>query len=103
MPVPNLTPEQRKAALEKAAQVRRQRAEIKNQLKSGELSLADALARAKKDPLIGKMKVTTLLSSLPGIADAKTAALMNKIGISPTRRVAGLGQVQRRTLLEALS
>ena len=46
MPLPPaLTPEQRQAALEKAAVARRQRAEVKEKLKASSLTLAQLRAR----------------------------------------------------------
>ena len=43
MPLPTLTPEQRKQALAKAAEARKKRAEIKGELKSGKRTLKDVL------------------------------------------------------------
>ena len=99
MALPTLTPEQRKAALAKAAKVRQERAGIKADLKAGKLTLAEVLKRAKKDDVVGKLKVKALLTSLPGVGAAKAAAIMEKIGISETRRLAGLGPVQVKELL----
>ncbi|MDD7465847.1 MAG: integration host factor, actinobacterial type [Actinomycetaceae bacterium] len=97
---PPLTPEQRAAALEKAAHMRRARAQVKADLKSGSLKLSAALAQAKDNDVVGKLKVKALLTSLPGIGVAKADAIMKEIGISATRRVAGLGVVQREKLVE---
>ena len=60
---PQLTPEQRSAALAKAAEARAARAEIKARLKMGSMSLSEALA--SDDPNVGKLKVVSLLESLP--------------------------------------
>lgn len=100
MALPNLTPEQRASALEKAAVARQARAELKKQLKSGELKLSDALKRGDEDEIIGKLKVTALLGSLPGVGIAKTESIMSRIGISPSRRIAALGPHQRQALIE---
>ena len=97
---PQLTPEQRAAALEKAAAARAARAEVKNQLKIGSLSLSDALA--SKDPTIGKLKVVSMLESLPGVGKVKARKIMDEIGIADNRRVQGLGQQQKHALLELL-
>ena len=67
MALPPLTPEQRAAALEKAAAARRERAAVKNRLKYSSGSLAEVLEDGKVDPVIGKMKVTELLESMPGV------------------------------------
>ena len=100
MPLPPaLTPEQRQAALEKAAQARRVRAELKERLKMGSLSLPQLLDDAEKDDIVGKMKVLAVLESLPGVGKVKARRTMEKIGISETRRVRGLGVQQRKELL----
>ena len=96
---PALTAEQRQAALDKAARVRRDRAEVKEKLKMGSLSLSDLLSRAESDETIGKMKVLSVLESLPGLGKVKARRLMETVGISETRRLQGLGANQREALL----
>lgn len=101
MPLPPvLSPDQRKAALEKAAQARRQRAEIKEKLKMGNITLSELLQRAGNDELVGKMKVVSVLESLPGLGKVKARRLMEQIGISETRRLQGLGSNQKEALLK---
>lgn len=97
---PKLTDAQRQAALEKAAQARRVRAETKEQLKTGSLSLAGLFERADNDEMIGKIKVLALLESLPGVGKVKARRTMEEVGIAETRRVQGLGAQQRAKLLE---
>lgn len=96
---PALTAEQRQAALDKAAKVRRERAEVKEKLKMGTLSLSDLLAQAEHDETVGKMKVLSVLESLPGLGKVKARRLMETVGISETRRLQGLGSNQRDALL----
>jgi hypothetical protein len=98
---PSLTPEQRTAALAKAAEARAARAEVKARLKMGSLSLAEALA--SDDPTIGKLKVVSLLESLPGVGKVKARRLMEEVGIADNRRVQGLGDQQKLTLQKKLS
>lgn len=98
---PALTSEQRSAALEKAAKVRRERAEVKDKLKMGSLSLADLLTQADANETVGKMKVVSVLESLPGLGKVKARRLMETVGISDSRRLQGLGAKQREALLEA--
>ena len=97
---PALTPEQRQAALEKAAKVRRERAEVKEKLKLGSLSLAELLEKAEKDETVGKMKVVSVLESLPGLGKVKARRLMETVGISESRRLQGLRAKQRADLLK---
>jgi hypothetical protein len=98
MPLPTLTDEQRKQALEKAAEARRKRAEIKAELKSGTRTLKDILSRSGDDT-VGKMKVSTVLESLPGVGKVRATKIMEKLDISASRRVRGLGAKQREALL----
>jgi hypothetical protein len=98
MPLPVLTDEQRKQALAKAAEARRKRAELKGQLKSGKLTLKDMLSR-QGDDTVGKMKVSTVLESLPGVGKVRARKIMEKLDISASRRVRGLGAKQRDSLL----
>jgi len=100
---PSLTPEQRHAALEKAARARRERAEIKDHLKSGRVTLRELLVKAESDEIVGKMKVLAVLEALPGTGKVKARRLMEHVGISETRRLQGLGAKQREALLEAMA
>jgi len=97
--LPELTPEQRKAALEKAARVRKERAEIKKKLKAGDLKVSDVLNRAG-DEIYGKMTVKSVIESVPGVGKLRAAKIMEEIGISPSRRVKGLGPKQEKALRE---
>jgi len=97
---PQLTPEQRAAALVKAAEARAARAEIKARLKMGSMSLADALSST--DGNVGKLKVVSLLESLPGLGKVKARRIMSDIEIADNRRVQGLGTQQKLKLLELL-
>jgi hypothetical protein len=101
MALPQLTDEQRKAALEKAAAARHARAELREKIKKGEVSLKSVLE--SQDAIASRMKVSALIESLPGYGKAKAAKIMDELGISETRRVKGLGARQREQLLEVLS
>ena len=100
MALPQLTDEQRKAALEKAAAARHARAELRESIKSGKVSHKEVLD--SDDPIAQRLKVSALIESLPGYGKAKAAKVMNELGISSTRRVKGLGGRQREELLETL-
>ncbi|WP_394262411.1 integration host factor, actinobacterial type [Trueperella sp.] len=100
MALPTLTPEERKAALEKAAVARKRRATIKEELKTGGTKLSDVLALAKDDPVVAKLKVTSLLQAMPGVGPAKSASIMETAKISPSRRVGGLGKHQAQRLID---
>ena len=101
MALPQLTPEQRAAALEKAAAARQARAKLREQIKKGDISFAEVMKQSA-DPVVARMKVSTLLESLPGFGKAKAHKIMAELEISESRRVQGLGARQREQLLERL-
>jgi hypothetical protein len=98
---PQLTPEQREAALAKAAAARKARAELKERLKMGSLSLSEVIGQADVDAVIGKTKVLAVIESLPGVGKVKARRTMEEIGIAETRTLKGLGAQQRKALLDA--
>ncbi|MDP8971062.1 MAG: integration host factor [Actinomycetota bacterium] len=100
MPLPELDAEARRQALEKAAEARRQRAELKQQLKSGEIDFAEVLERADSDEVIGKTRVSALLEALPKVGKVRARKLMERLDISPSRRIRGLGANQREKLIK---
>lgn len=97
---PTLTPEQRQAALDKAARVRRARAEMKDRLKMGSITLREVLDSAATDEVAAKTKVLAVLESLPGVGKVKARRTMEEIGIAESRRIRGLGEQQRLKLLD---
>lgn len=99
MPLPPLTPEQRAAALEKAAAARKARAELKVRLKSGATTLADVLDSGETDEAVGKMKVVAVLEAMPKVGKVRAQRIIEELEISPARRVRGLGAKQREALL----
>jgi hypothetical protein len=101
---PSLTPEQRQQALQKAAAARRQRAEVKDKLKIGSLSLSELFEQADRGDdsgkMLAKLKVVSVLESLPGVGKVRARNIMSELDISETRRLQGLGTNQRRSLLD---
>jgi signal recognition particle GTPase len=101
MPLPpQLSPDQRQAALDKAAAARRQRAELKDKLKMGSLTLKELFDQSERDEVVGKMKVVVVLESLPGVGKVRARRIMEEVDISEARRVRGLGEQQRKALLK---
>lgn len=98
MPLPQLSPEQRAEALQKAAAARRVRADLKDRLKRQEMSVGDVLRAGATDDIVGKMRVSAVLEALPGLGKARAQKIMERLEISPTRRVRGLGANQRKAL-----
>ena len=100
MPLPPaLTPEQRQAALQKAAAARRQRAEVKEKLRMGSLTLRELFEQGDRDETLAKLKVVSVLESLPGVGKVRARRLMQELDISESRRLRGLGRNQREALL----
>ena len=78
---PQLTDEQRKQALLKAANSRKRRAEIKFKMKNGEIAIDDILLLAKTEDAIAKMRVKELLGSLSGVGKVRAQSLMERLNI----------------------
>ena len=101
--VPTLTAEQRREALRQAMAARSARKLVLDAIAHEQETIAAVLAWAKTDPVVGRIKVTALLARLPGYGPTRVSALMQRIGIAPSRRVAGLGERQRQALCDALA
>ena len=101
MAIPQLSAEERAKALEKAKEARIKRAQVREDLKSGKLTLKQVVAM-KDDPVVGRMKVSTLIETLPGYGKAKSEKIMNELQIAESRRLRGLGDRQEKALLERL-
>ena len=100
---PRLSPEQRAAALAKAAEARAVRADVREALRAGSTTFAEVLERAKADELVGGIKLKAVLTAIPGLGKVKSSRLMERLGISERRRLRGLGAKQQEALLAELS
>ncbi|NLK08796.1 MAG: hypothetical protein GX316_08880 [Firmicutes bacterium] len=98
MPLPKLTPDEKMQALAKAQEMRSLRADIRLKLKSGEMTLKQVLDEAD-DEVVGRMRVSYLLQSLPQVGKVTSRRIMDEIGIHENRRVRGLGKRQIEALL----
>jgi hypothetical protein len=103
MQPPQLTDEQRKAALAKAAEARRARAEVKELLKTGSLRLSELVERAETDDILAGLKVERVIASMPGTGKIKAKRMMETLGIADNRRLRGLGDKQKEALLAEFS
>jgi len=95
---PKLTPEQRAAALEAAKQARRSRSDVKEQVRTGKLKLLQVIELAATNEAIAKMRVAELLESMPGVGKVRATSILDRLGISGTRRIQGLGVLQLQKL-----
>ncbi len=94
MALPPMSAEKRREALDKAAEARQIRAEVKNRLRNSGGSLLEVVERGRTDDVIGKMRVVALLEAMPGIGKVRAREIMDRLGIAETRRVRGLGVQQ---------
>ena len=97
---PNLTTQERRDALKAAVAARRSRAAFKEEIKVGKKSWKDAFSA--QDESIKKMRVRELIESLPGVGEVRARNILEKAGISPTRRVGGVGRSHYEKLLELM-
>jgi len=95
---PKLTPAQRVAALDAAKQARRTRAAIKHQIRTGELRILQVIELASTNEAIAKMRVFELIEAIPGIGKVRATSILDKLGISNTRKIQGLGVLQLQKL-----
>lgn len=100
MALPQLSAEDRQKYLKKAEEARRARAQLREDIKSGKVSLQQVFEM--DDDVAKRMKVSILIESLPGYGKAKAAKIMEELSISESRRVQGLGIRQREQLIEKL-
>lgn len=97
-----LSDSERAAARDKATAARAARAAVKNELKTGDATVAEVIASSAQNEAIGRLKVSDLLESLPGVGKVRASAIMEEVGIASTRRVRGLGVHQRAALIAHL-
>jgi guanylate kinase len=99
MQPPQLSPQDRARALAKAGAARKRRAEVKAQIKNGKYSLGQVFELSKSDEAVAKMRVFELLESISGVGKVRARSVMERLNISPTRRIQGLGAKQLPALL----
>lgn len=102
MSVPSRTAEQRSAALDAALAARRDRARLRADLKSATVDGRALIKASAQDDRWHQVRVRWLLESLPGIGPARAERLIETCGIAPTRRLGGLSERQRESLLAQL-
>ena len=72
---------------------------MKNRLKHSGATIAEVLAEGEANEVIGKMRVSELLQSMPGLGKVRSAQVMERLKISESRRVRGLGSKQIAALV----
>lgn len=101
LPPPKLSPEERARASAAGVIARRERSLIKEQISQGSISIFEAVNDPRES--IQRMRVVELLTAVPGIGLKRATLLMERISISPSRRIAGLGDKQLQALRRELS
>ena len=96
--LPAQTPEARQHALDKPAEARHARALVRHRLKFAGASITEVMLAGQADDAIGRMKVTALLESMPGVGNVRARELMAEVGVAENRRVRGLGVQQMRAI-----
>ena len=99
MALKELTSQEREAARSKALQARTARADLKESFRTGKASLQQVFDMADTDDAIGRMRTVDLLQTLQGVGEVRAAKIMEACGISPNRRLRGLGRRQREALI----
>lgn len=94
-PLPQLTPEERFAASQKAIETRKARMRLKNEMKNGTLSVAEAI----KMPVMQRMKVYEFIRAIPGIGISRAKEFMHSNSIADNRRVGGLSERRRAQVI----
>jgi guanylate kinase len=94
----------RRAASQAAVAARRARAAVKAAISAHEVSPLTVLDRATADPdgVEGRLRVTEFLLSVPAIGTTKMKDALERLAISPAKRLGGLGRHQRLRLRDFL-
>ncbi len=90
----------RVAASRRAVAARRARAALKKDVAMRVISPQELLRRALAEPAspAGAMRVTEFLTSIPAIGEGKRDRILAQLGISPVKKLGGLGKRQRTAL-----
>lgn len=103
MALPELTPEQRQEALQKAGAARAVRADFKARLASGQTTPIDGLEEALADETLGRIRIITFLSALPRWGEITVDRFVRANGLAANRSLRGLGKVQLQTVKDAIT
>ncbi len=104
MPDSRTPPEvDRAAASRRAVAARRERAALKRDVTSRVISPQDLLRRAWAEPEspAAAMRITEFLTAIPAIGEGKRDRILADLGISPVKKIGGLG-IRQRTALSAV-
>ncbi|MDD3776287.1 MAG: integration host factor, actinobacterial type [Actinomycetota bacterium] len=102
MPFNNLSKETRQKGLIKAREIRKKRAELKQNLKSEKTSLKAVFENQEFfQQVISNMKALELISSLPGIGRIRAENILtSELKINTSKKIGGLGNNQKKRFCE---
>jgi guanylate kinase len=92
---------QRLDALKIANTVRQQRAELKQSLRRGEMSIVELLVTPPEFLLTARL--SQILLAAPGYGQVRVSRLLKRCRISPLKTIGTLSERQRHELTQALS
>lgn len=92
---------QRLDALKIANTVRQQRAELKQSLRRGEVSIVELLVTPPEFLLTARL--SQILLAAPGYGQVRVSRLLKRCRISPLKTIGTLSERQRHELTQALS
>lgn len=98
-PPPTPPPEDRAAAFRRAADIRRERSQLVDQVRSGEMPLADALDPAAGGEVRPRMLVSAIV--VLALGERHTDEVLARAGVTATQRVHELSEQQRTAILHA--
>ena len=98
---PERSLDQRMEALKRANDIRVKRAQLKKDLKSGDVSIEEILREPPE--YVSTAKVFDMLMAVPKFGRVKAARLLNQCRISQSKTVGGLSDRQRAEIVSLLS
>ena len=93
---PRLSGRSRRKAGENAVRARQERAKVKEMITNGEIFFFDLFNDDRKS--VKRMKMIDLLTAVPGIGKTRAELIIGRTGISPSRRIGGVGRRQLEQL-----
>jgi guanylate kinase len=93
---PRLSGRSRRKAGINAVKARQERAKIKEMIKNGEIFFFDLFDDERQS--VKRMKMIDLLTAVPGIGKTRAELIIGRAGMSPSRRIGGVGRRQLEQL-----
>lgn len=89
---PRLSRRSRRKAGKAAVLARQERARVKEAVASGQIYFFDLFSDDRKS--VRRMKLMDLLQAVPGIGEIRAEIIIRRAGVSPSRRIGGVGRRQ---------